>query len=349
MVCENRAIRKRLINKLRLLLSVLFVTAIFYGTTPTGVVLADQTDPVDLPSMTADVYRNLLETGDQLYIFYANIPYDTPLPDALVTEAFMWRLLDTDNTTVIGSTLGTAFHAKGYGYNIFSMYFAASVAPTWDQSYIVRLSGNPTIFDSPPIYDFTLSTGDYSTQTITTVVQSELASRILAIAVDLDTRWSLAIVDSLITEQETGTALSLNGEAFFRGAIFGIQALAPSVFQIVVGTISAVDRTWDPEYAENVSSQYVGTFVGTAQTGGAAMFNKSYDLLSIILLLLLLVSLVIGNLLITRNVWSGLIDVTLTAVLFARIGVPAVLLPFVGLIGAISWVYISGKLWGVIR
>lgn len=332
---------------IRLFISAVVISALFLALMPCGVALADQADPDGVPSMTADVYRNLLETGDQLYIFYANIPYSTT-PDALVTEAFIWRLIDTDNATVTGQTTGTAFQVSGYGYNVYSMYFSAADAPTWNQPYTVRLSGNPTIFDSPPTYDFTLSTGDFSTAASTTV-KSDLALRIIVIARDLFLRWGLDSTNTLITEQETGTVLSARGETFFRGAIFGLQALAPAVFQIGIGSITAEDREWDTTYTTNITSQYTGTWVETAQGAGADMFNKGYDLTSVIFLLVIVVAVVAGNLMITRNVWSGLIDVTLVAVLFGRIGIPAALLPFLGLVGAMSWVYISAKTWGVVR
>lgn len=333
---------------LRVLQSIIIVTALLMAVGPATVVLADQADPDSTPTMVANAYRNLIETDDQLYVFYANIPYGA-VPDALVTEAFIWQLIDTDGSTVIGQTTGTPFNDSGYGYNVYSMYFSAADAPTWDQAYTARLTGNPTIFDTPPTFDFVLGPGDFSALTEQTSVQDDLALRILVIAGDLFIRWGLTSSTTLVNAQETGTVLSARGETFFRGAIFGLQAMAPGVFQIGVGLITATDRTWDTGYAANISSQYVGTFVGTAQTAGADFFNKSYDLVSIIFLLVILIAIVAGNLLITRNVWSGMVDVTLVSVLFARIGIPAVLLTFMGLIGAICWVYISAKIWGVVR
>lgn len=333
---------------LRLLLSTIIVSVLVFMIMPAHKVLADQDDPDSTPTMVANAYRNLIETGDQLYIFYANIPYSV-VPDALVTEALLWSLIDTDGSTILGSSIGTAFNDSGYGYNVYSMYFSASDAPTWGQIYTVRLTGNPTIFDTPPTYDYNLSSGDFSALTDQQAVQDELALRILVIARDLDIRWGLTLATTLINEQETGTVLSSNGETFFRGAIFGLQAMAPGVFQIGVATITAADRTWSTDYADNISSQYAGTFIGTAQTAGADMFSKGYDLVSLMFVGVIVIAIVIGNTLITRNIWSGMIDATLVAILFARIGIPAVLLPFMGLIGGISWMYISGKVWGIWR
>ena len=327
-------------------LAVGIIIAVLLTIMLSSVALADQADPDDLPTMMASVYRNLLETGDQLYIFYANIPYASG-PDAPVTEAFIWRLYDTDKITVLGQTVGNAYNNDGYGYNVYSIYLAATDAPTWDQPYIVRLTGNPIIFDTPPTYDFILTTVDFDTNTITADVQSALALRILDISLDLENRWSLT--ESLIYEQETSRVLSLVGEAFWRQAIYGVQALAPLAFQFVSSLIEAEERTWTTDYTDNVTSQYVGTWVATSQAAGQTMFSTTYDLLSIILLCALLIALIAGNLIITHNVWSGLVDVVLVSVIFSRIGIPAVLLSFLGLVGCLSWLYISAKTWGVVR
>lgn len=334
----------------RILLSSVLVTALFLALIVPGVALADQSDPDSVPApVVTNAYRNLIETGDQLYLIYANIPYGS-IPDALVTEAFFWQLIDTDGSTVIGTTTGTPFNDSGYGYNVFSMYFSADNAPTWDQVYTIRLSGNPSIFDDPPAFDFILGTGDFSGLTETIGVKSELALRILVIAGDLQIRWGLDADTTLVNAQETGTVLSARGETFFRGAIFGLQAMAPGVFQIGVGTITATDREWETEYTANITTQYTGTWVETSQTAGATFFNKSYDLVSLIFLLVILAAIVIAHVSVLKTtVWSGMIDVVLVAVIFARLGIPAILLTFMGLVGAMCWIYISAKVWGVVR
>ena len=314
---------------------------------PAGTALANQSQPDSVPApLEIDVYRNMLETGDQLYIFYINIPYAV-VPDALVTEAFIWRLIDTDNITELGQTTGSVFQDNGYGYNVYSMYFAAADAPTWGADYTVRLSENPSVFDAPIDFNYGISSGDYSILTETEDVQAEIAARVIGLAKQLDTRWSLAPADSLIKEQETGTVLSLNGETVFRAAIFGLQALAPTAFDIVVGLITATDRTWTDNYTSNVVTQYTGTWIGTAQNAGASMFNKSYDLLSVILVLIAVAGILIGNMFITKSAYSGMIDAAFVAVIFGRLGFYE--LSFLALIAGVCWLYFSGKVWGVIR
>lgn len=330
----------------RYLLPIFTGILLFILLSPIGIALADQADPDNTPIAVVDVYRNLLVSGDRLYLIYANIPYAAQ-PDALVTEAFIWRLYDTDNTTVLGQTLGTAYNAGGYGYNVYSIYLPATWAPAWESPLLLRLSGNPLIFDSPPVYNFTLTAADYNAENITTEVQAALTTRILAIATDLNIRWGGTT--ELLYETETGTVLSLTGEEFFRAAIYGLQAMAPDLFRFSAGTITAEERTWTTDYVDNITGQWTGTFVEDGQTAGKGMFNKDYDLLSIILLLAGLGGLFVGNIMISKNVYSALIDVTLVALIFGRLGIPDVLLSFLGLIAALSWVYISAKIWGVLR
>lgn len=315
-------------------------------------VYADTPDPDSPPSIEAtNIYRNLRETGDNLFLIYANIPYAS-LPDTPVTETFIWRLIDTDNTTELGSTVGTAYNDDGYGFNVYSMYFTAAevtaLGIVWGTSYTIRLSGNPAVFDTPPVYNFTINAAQYSSLTVTAEVQVELAQRILNIAADLESKWGLTASESLLTQNETATVLSIFGEAFFRGAINGLQALAPTVFSIVIRAIDLDDRTWTTEYAENVTGQWGGTWVETAQEAGKTLFGTSYDLLSIIILLVGCGGLLIGNLMLTGDHWNGLVDVAILSIIGARLGMYD--LGFLIMIAALCWIYISAKVWfGIIK
>lgn len=341
-------------KKFRLVIILGLLVMLLLPTTP---VYADTPDPDSTPTIEQfNLYRNMRETGDMLLLIYANIPY-AAIPDTPVTQTFIWSLLDTDNVTELGSTVGYAYNIStytddGFGYNVFSMYWnAANVTAlgiTWGTTYTVRLSGNPAVFDTPPIYNYTINAGAYSALTAQADVQDELGLRILTIAADLDIRWGLSTTYSLLTELEVGRALSIYGEAFFRGAIYGVQSLAPGIFAAVIRTIDVPARTWDPEYSENVTGQYAGTWVDTAKAAGEVLFGTTYDLLSIIILLVLSAGLLIGNLQLTGDSWNALVDVSVFGVIGARLGLYD--LAFLILIAAMCWIYISAKIWfGMIR
>ncbi len=117
---------------------------------------------------------------------------------------------------------------------------------------------------------------------------------------------------------------------------------------MVIRTIDVPERTWDPEYSENVTSQWEGTWIETAQEGGKALFGTTYDLLSIIMLLGMCGGLLIGNIMLTGDHWNGLIDIVAFGVIGARLGMYD--LAFLILIAALCWIYISAKIWfGLIR
>jgi len=331
-------------KKLRAIALVLLLLVFVMCAMP---VYADTPDPDSTPAIESfNVYRNLLETGDWLLIIYANIPY-TALPDTPVTQTFLWRLIDVDGVTELGDTVGSAFHDDGYGYNVYSMYWSAAeitaLGMVWGTSYTVRLSGNPAVFDTPPTYNYTIAAGDYSPLTVTADVQGELAARILTIAADLDNKWGVPVAPSLLEEAEAGTVLSIYGEAFFRGAIFGVQALAPAIFSVIIRNLDVVDRTWTDNYSVNLTAQWGGTWIDTAQAAGMALFGTDYDLLSIIMLLAMSVGLLIANISLTGDHWNGMTDVAIFMVIGARLAMFD--FAFLLLIAALCWIYISAKIW----
>jgi len=337
------------VKLLRLGLLLALLAVLLFSATP---VYADTPDPDSPPTLVkTDVYQNSIETGDMLFLIYANIPYATT-PNTSVTETFIWRLMDTDNVTELGSTVGCNFNDDGYGYNVYSMYFNADnvtgLGIVWGTHYTLRLSGNPAVFDTPPVYNFVINASDYSPAVTKADVQAALAARIMYLANDLDNKWGLSPSYSLVTQNETATVLSIYGEAFFRCAINGVQSMAPAIFSVVIRTIDIDPRDWDPEYAENVTAQYSGTWAETAKEAGAALFGTTYDLLSVIMLLAMSAGLLIGNIMITGDHWNGLVDVAILGVIGARLGMYD--MAFLILVAAICWIYIGLKIWfGMIK
>ncbi len=303
-------------------------------------VLANTANPdSSVAPPTISVYRNLLETGDRLFLIYANIPYTVP-PSTPVTATFIWRLFDTDNTSELGQTVGSVYQNSGYGYNLYSLYFSAADNITWGETYPIRLSGNPVVFSSPPEYNFQVNVSDYKA-----LLTQDIEGDLRALAADLDRRWGLTTSTSLLTQSEAGTVLSIRGENFFRAAIYGVQAFAPGIFSFVIKDVDIADRTWDTEYSSNLTSQWAGTWIETSQEAYKAMFGKDYDLVSFGMVFLMVVGIVIADVSLTSNIWGGLIDAALVMVLGARLS----LYPpgFLGLIAAIAIIYLGIKLKGI--
>lgn len=328
--------------------SALFVVllSVFMIATPAH---ASEVPPDSTPTIEEiSCYRNILETGDFFVLVYENTPYATP-PDTAVDDAFVMRLIDTDNTTDFAQSLAYPYGAdNGYGYNIYAFYFDADDAPTWGLQYNLRLSGSPVVFTSPPpIYNYQISTGDYSSLTASDDVKAAIAAKILTIAADLDTKWGLDSDSSLLLESETGTVLSIYGEAFFRGAIYGIQGLAPAVFRILVVDISTDTRTWTTSYNATVASQWEGTWVQTARDSGGTLLGVDYDLFGLILALVVCFGALVANIVIAGDIWGGLLDAAVPFVILARQSLIG--LDVLALGAAVAWLYISSRIWGLSR
>ena len=307
----------------------------------------------DLPDSTPtieqfNVYRNLLEPGDRLLLIYANIPYATP-PSVPIWQTYMWTLIKNDNVTEIGTVIPYAYNNKGYGYNLASMYFPAAASGnfTWGDNHVVRLRGNPSAFTSAPLYDFLLDSGDYSTLTDPDGVAAELAARILAIAANLDSRWGLSSPYSLLNQTESGTVLSIYGEAYFRAVIPGLQGICPSVFAYVINDLELTPRTWTNAYETLLLAQWQGTWVDTAKNAAGALFGTSFNLFWIIIALAACVTVLILNVVVANDAWLGIVDALAVAIITARLGLYE--LGFLALLAAVAVIYDSSRIWGVLR
>lgn len=310
-------------------------------------VFADQADPDSTPSVDSiNIYRNLLETDDRFIVIYSNIPYATT-PDATVSQAFTWQLIDTDGVTVLGQTTGYAYNDNGYGYNVFGFYFSAADALVWNQLYTIKLLGNPAIFDTPSEYNYPVALADYTTLTDSTENKQALALQLLTMAADLDIAWGLSSSASLLYESESGTVLSIYGEAFYRGAIYGVQALAPEAFRLVVMDIDADDRTWTSGFSDNLTTQFAGTWIEAAKTGGGTIFGLGYDLTSIIIVFGLCVGVLILNLWLSRDNWNAAVDIAVILVVAPMIDM--IPLSFTALICALFVIYEGTKIKAIIR
>lgn len=329
------------------LLAVVFVSMALF-LTPVSVFATDLPDAT--PTAEFYVYRNILETGDWLLLIYQNIPYAT-IPDTPVWQNYIWRLLATDNVTELGTALSYAFNDNGYGYNLTSMYWnAANVTASgmvWGTNYPVRLSGTPGMFTTPPEYNFTINSADYSLMTAADDVEAELSARILTIAADLDIRWALGATYSLLNQTETGTVLSIYGEAFFRAAIYGLQGMCPDVFAYVIKDLEITPRTWSTGYATTLENQHAGTWVDTAKAAGSALFGTTYNLTWLLVTLLLAAGVMIAGVMLHADAWQSLGIACIVVIGMTRLGLFE--LGFLALLGAIAWIYGAVRIWGVLR
>jgi hypothetical protein len=313
---------------------------------------------IDLPDDTPTIigkwaWRHVLETGDMLIIVDENTPYTTT-PTTDYSEAYIWEFASTNGTTSLGWANGYDYQNKGFGYNVIGFYFSAAEVTTsnitWGQNYYLKLLGSPSSFADPPEYIYQMTSADYSALTDMDDVQNEIGQRILLIAADLDNKWALGLTYSLIDQSETGVVLSIYGESFFRGALYGIQSYAPDLFRIIIGNIdtaSLSDRSWSDNYSTNLTTQYpAGSDLDKGMQAGNDLLDVPYNLFGLIITLAIMAVIVVASLMIGGDWWGSFVGCIAPAVICTRIGLFG--MGELALIAAICWLFLSAKVWKLI-
>jgi hypothetical protein len=306
-------------------------------------------EPAPMPTIANKwAWGGVLEPNDMLVIIYENTPY-TNVPDIPYPQAFIWRFMSPDGTTELGQSLGYPYSDLGYGYNVIGFYFSPSDDIAWGQSYYLKLSGTPSAFTEPPEYTFQMSSGDYSTLTDQDDIEKDIEARILQIATDLENKWGLSADYSLVEPAEMGMVLSIYGEAFFRGALYGLQSYAPNAFHLVLSNIDQsllTDRSWTEAYSTNLTSQFPGTGIETGMQAGNEILGVSYNLFGLLLTLGLIAFIVIVCLAIGGDWWGSIAGGVAPMVILARMGMFG--LGELGLVAALCWLFFTAKMWKLI-
>lgn len=199
------------------------------------------------------VYRNCIETGDQLYLIDYTLDY-TVSPDENITEAFLVRLMD--GSTELRGVAPYSYYDDGYDRGLISIYFNAADAPTWDGSYKMYLVGNPMLSwsGSPPKVSLNASGFVWTDGTIATN-QVAISSRILAMAEILEDAWSVDLIDSTAS----GSYLTVYGESYFTNVVSNLRIIAPHAFsgQIIQPELDGRDFTG--AYSADLAADISGT------------------------------------------------------------------------------------------
>lgn len=242
-------------------LCILFVLCVvLFLTLSPSIVLADTALPDDDPVLyNINVNRHLYETDDFFLYGRYYIPYETQ-PDEGVDETYIFNLIDTDGTTVLGSYYAYPYWEGGYNYGIFAFYFSSTDAPDWSPiagSYTIEIRGTPSAFETPPSYLFDVPSSAYSTQTTQANNQTEVYNNMIVIARSLQGAWGFP----LLSEQDEGTVLSSYGEEYFRGAVLGMQIICPQLFFLQIIQIDTATRSWGTTQDDYYKAMMNGTWV----------------------------------------------------------------------------------------
>lgn len=322
---------------------LLFVALFTLGLFPT--ITYAQPAPDSTPTVeTVKAYRNVLETGDFFVMLMQNTPYAST-PTIPYSQAFIWQFMSVDGTNVLGEALGYDFNANGYGYNVISFYWSAAQAPAWGLAYKLKLVGTPIAFSSPVSYSvYTMGIGNYSSLTNTIEVKRGIASWVITWVRYLDQKWGLTSSYYLEVQTDTGTYLSSAGESYFRGAIYGCQAVAPAAFQLTISQINTQDRSWGTQYIDALKTMYAGTYLQAAFLAGQSYWQVDYNLMGLLLVIGMCLTIIFEHWIISGgNIWRGMIECAGPLVVAGRLNLIG--LGELGLVTAMCWIYVSAKTW----
>jgi hypothetical protein len=196
-------------------------------------VLAFLTNPVSMSMIKARWFQNCSSTNGRELVFVTRIEYSGSYPTTSGSETIMYRVYDTDGTTLISSTAPytfSSFATNGYGYIISGMHFTDADGIAWGGAYKLTISGLPSYFTGLTPVTYTFDASHWNTDNATQEVQqSALEEYIYELADDFNGYYPSA---PLITTTGGQTSLTIYGESYLTGAIPGLYALCPDLYFI---------------------------------------------------------------------------------------------------------------------
>ncbi len=329
------------------ILAILLLTV----TLPAQATAISQPSP-DPSISNTHINRNLVATGDVLITGLYNIPYTT-LPTTVDTswtadKAFIFRLIDTDNITELGTVTPFVYFVSGYRQGVFSFYFPASANMTsvtnWGKAYTIRISENPALFGSPVSWDSAIPSSAYTTFITQADNQADLADKVVSFSQTLQGLYSGY---TLISSSGGRTVLtSTSGEMYYRGAIYGLQAMAPTLYLVQASPIDYTSTIWATTQFDTYAARFNGTWVGTAETATATQFGVPVQLVTSIPILLLCLGFIILSSLLVKKLEPGWVISCLLVMMGGLLGwVPMAIMAIIyqGMAIYLAWIYFGSK------
>lgn len=157
---------------------ILVVTPAFAITNPDSLAFGTGTSPL------YQVFENVNETGDMLFIAEGYVYYATTPTDYTADEAFVFQVLDTDDSVLLSTPLNS------FGDRPISIYQTAAQVTALGlvsgTSYQLRIRGNPTIGIITENVTATLDVTDYTDQSLATETLNPLRLFCLSMASNIE-------------------------------------------------------------------------------------------------------------------------------------------------------------------
>lgn len=275
-----------MIKKVAAVLLAVILTAI--NAVPVFAYLAN---PTSISIQSAKVFRNLAQTGDMLIVFHYNIAF-TSYPNTSATSSVIFRLYDTDGTTILSQANPynfSLFETNGYGDGVSSFYFTANQSPAWAGAYSINILATPAYFSPAQNISYPLALTDYDTSATQADSQNALYTEVIRLC---DVLKGIYPTYSLKAVTDSGIVLSVYGEPYFRAVIPGIQTLSPLCFFVQQGTPQpiAVQNYTISQRTQNeilngsdlmIGATRIGTHLGGIS--GAAVFGIMAFIMAIVI------------------------------------------------------------------
>jgi len=217
------------------------------------------------------IARNLWEEGDFLLTFEYSISWDVPEnePDEPADQTLIFRLMDGDETQILGYSVPYVYVYKGYRAGVSSMYWDAETAPPWEQSAVLWFMENPGLDPDPRIVKQAISNGDYSPYETQADNRKYVTGYIINAAKALEQAWEVA-AGSLIGD---GNYFTIDGETYFQGAVPGLKLFCPDLFTLIQVTPTYEEEEWTLEHQTATEAQWEGTWIATSLEGISELFG----------------------------------------------------------------------------
>jgi len=312
--------------------------------TGVAVLAAPPADPPDgTPTINnVKVNRYLLKEGDVLIYGDYDIPYDYPETQPPADSAYIFRLIDDDGE--VGIITPFVYFDNGYNKGVFAFYFESGFE--WGSPHIVRISQNPAVFETPESWDYGITPSAYTTACTHEDNSMQLTLNIITAA----KRMKTAYPDYTFLEPSAGGTIfsSPTGENYFRGVIYGIQAMAPYLFlvQPVIADLEA--REWTTDEWDEYAERFTGTWVEEDTEATAEQFGMTTPgIMALIFVLPISLGAIITTSIKFRRIEPGLVFAILVMTGSLLMGwfpgaVYAIILQFMAIYIAYLWFYSRG-------
>lgn len=190
---------------------------------------------------TYNIFENVLESGDWLIAAEVDVAYAATPTDYTASEAFLFELVNTDNTTIVSTTL------NDYDNRPISIYLSAArvtaLGLVSGTAYDIRVTGNPLVFPSQTgnTIEVTLAVTDYIDQNLgaSSDPPTDNVLRNFCILMGQHLQAHDGPADDYLVFVQGYQYLTIEGADIFIEAIPGLTAMCPILFQAGVEAMTS--------------------------------------------------------------------------------------------------------------